>query len=252
MQEQPETKHETGRTEENGEEALHGAIKEPEKLRGRCHQKAKEYCGAIQNWVALLTLIFVAGYTVLTFGLLQETKRSVVVGTRAWVGPKDVFVDAFGPRSEKTNIILEYKNVGKEPARNFNDTYNDDWTATVDDIDHIDISKNCFADDDDGKPSKKTTCKDRINNWLENNCWHKPPYEHRVIYPDFSDTVSKDFKTVDRIAKKKVGFLQGCFIYQSQVTGAEVHRSAFCYFQRFLPDGTKHQMHACPEGNDAN
>jgi len=140
--------------------------------------------------------IGVCFYTLLTFALttlafcqLQETKHSLVADTRAWVGPYEVSIDAFGPQSKTTNLVLKYKNAGKEPALNFNDSYNDDWTGTVDDSDKLDFTKNCFADDPNGKPSEET-CADRINRWLKTNCERKAPYEQRVVYPDFSDTAS--------------------------------------------------------------
>jgi hypothetical protein len=250
--EKPETEHQEqqakgGQHETNG---IAGRQSIAEQNPG--NNPKKGYFSKFKNWVSLFTLLLVGTYTVLTYCALLETRRSVVASTRAWVGPYEVSVDGIGPQSETANIVLKYKNAGKEPALNFNDSYNDDWTGTLGDGDNIDLGSNCLADDPDGKPSK-TTCADRINRWVEDHCWNKPPYEHRAIYPEFSDTTLKPFTiTKDRIGKKKIGFLQGCFIYRSRVTGDADHRSAFCYFEQFVSDLRPHPMRSCPQGNMAN
>jgi hypothetical protein len=206
--------------------------------------------------VTFLAALAAAGFTGWlgwrTADLANDGHKQLIAATRAWIGPNRVSIEGFGAQSKATNIVLDYKNTGKEPALNFNDSYNDDWTGTLINGDQLDLTNNCLADGPNGQPSQET-CKSRITRWLENNCRNKAPYENKVVYPDFPNSVTKSFTiTPERIGKKKVGFLQGCFIYRSRVTSEIEHRSAFCFFDLLVPDRSAHTMRSCPEGNDAD
>jgi len=203
-----------------------------------------------------LLAIVTAGLFWATRDLAVDGQKALIANTRAWVGPFEASIDGFTSQSKVANILIKYKNPGKEPALNFNDSYNDDWTGTLsNDLrpdQPVDLAKNCWADGPTGTVTRET-CEARIARWLKDYCSEKAPYENRVIYPEVPYEVAKPFKvTPDRIGIKKIGFLQGCFIYRSGVTRDQDHRSAFCYFDRFIPSGQSRKLRSCSVGNQAN
>ena len=181
---------------------------------------------------------------------------NLVASSRAWVGPYDVLINGFLLQSNATDILIKYKNTGKQPALNFNDSYNDDWTGTMERElaagEQPDLVKNCWADGPTGAVTQET-CHARIKRWVRDYCWSKAPYENRVVYPDFPYETSKPFQiTPERVGVRRIAFLQGCFIYRGRVTAVQDHRSAFCFLDQLLPNGRSRQMRSCSVGNDAN
>jgi hypothetical protein len=78
MQEQPETKHEGDDPAKDHEESLNSAIRESEKEKNSRYYKAREYFAEWGNRVGILTLLFVAAYTVITYD-------AFFVGNRAFI-----------------------------------------------------------------------------------------------------------------------------------------------------------------------
>jgi hypothetical protein len=201
----------------------------------------------------LLTLILVG----LTYCSLQETRRSVVASTRAWIGPSaKPTIDGFSAQAATTYVHINYKNVGKEPGVNFQESFIDDWTATLtapyNKNKLLNLSSECSADGDNAIATDRS-CKTRIEGWIKDHCDSLTGQEQRVAFPDFEYDSQKEIAAgAERRGSNKVLFVQGCFAYKSRITGDEIHRSAFCFFKNLEPNSGGDVMRPCSVGNTAN
>lgn len=168
---------------------------------------------------------------------------TLVASTRAWVGPAKATV-AISDAGIVT-IKVTYRNSGREPAIRFGDDWADDWAASIDaDSSEVDFSNKCHSD------GNHERCGKRAFLWKRDECDGKQFFENRVAFPDFSYTHSKTGLHVDKGDFNRVVVVQGCFVYESDITlFTSIHRTAFCYFYRIGQPGD--EMRACPVGNSA-
>jgi hypothetical protein len=201
----------------------------------------------------LLTLVLVG----LTYCSLQETRRSVVASTRAWIGPSTKpTIDGFSAQAATTYVHINYKNVGKEPGVNFQESFIDDWSATLpvpyDKNKPPDLSTQCWADGDNAIATDRS-CETRIEGWIKDHCDSLTGQEERVAFPDFGYDSQKEIAAgAERRGSNKVLFVQGCFAYKSRITGDKIHRSAFCFFKNLEPNAGGEVMRPCSLGNTAD
>jgi hypothetical protein len=141
----------------------------------------------------------------------EAARNSMIGSQRAWVAPRIARLSAEPKSGEQVNLVLEYSNIGREPATNFN--Y------------QVDI----FAESDAQAGRRvipfRAACLGATK---------APPGQ--IVYPaspssGYSINLTSDKAMVDSpvIAGEKLVILQGCFIYE---TVQSVRHSYFCYFYK--------------------
>jgi uncharacterized protein YoxC len=142
-----------------------------------------------------------------------ETARNSMLGSqRAWVGPRNVKMTTEPKVGEELEFIVEYQNMGREPASGF--AY---------DLDP-------FASATDEEASKRiipymTKCLNTVERKIGQVVYATTGFSQYNL----TAKAKKDFADGDMISGAKAIFLQGCFTYESIQS---VHRTFFCYFYK--------------------
>lgn len=163
----------------------------------------------------------------------EDSEKSLVAGSRAWVGPTDAKITSGAPADgQPVKVVISVRNSGREPARDVR------WLPTK------------IVAADDGTLSQKVDTNLRF-------CIGTPSQKFgQVIYPTggfgegFEFTVLFDGSEVDQevIDGKKTIGVQGCLTYES--FGATRH-SAFCFFFQNKTSALEH-LNICSSGSSAD
>ena len=164
----------------------------------------------------------------------EDSEKSLVASSRAWVGPTDAKITSGPLAIEKpTKIVISVRNSGREPARDFR------WIPTT-----------IISSRGEGTLDQKVDTNLKF-------CLGTPSQKFgQVIFPTggfgegFEFTVSFDGSKIDQavIDGQKVIVVQGCLAYES--FGATRH-SAFCYFFDNKSSALEH-LNICSGGSSAD
>lgn len=165
----------------------------------------------------------------------EDSERSLVASSRAWVGPTDAKITSGAPAvGQPVKVVISVRNSGREPARDFR------WIPT----------KIVSSKSDEGTLSQKVDTNLRF-------CLGTPSQKFgQVIYPTggfgdgFEFTVLFDGSEIEEevINGEKILVVQGCLTYES--FGATRH-SAFCFFYDNKATAPEH-LNICTSGSSAD
>lgn len=163
---------------------------------------------------------------------------TLVAANRAWLAPRRVRVDGKLVEGSNLEYLIDYENVGKQPALDVGIFEDADSPGTVD------------------IPSEGASWYSVFEGVANNSCNGKVPRKgDLVIYPGPGDrpySVRTKYPVPkDVFERKKVLMLKGCMIYK---TFDELRQSAFCFILAPIaglpPEEWKFVR--CPTGNFAN
>jgi hypothetical protein len=162
---------------------------------------------------------------------VRASREAMIASERAWVGPANAKADGPPITTKPLDVVVEYKNTGREPALN-----------AVYDLQH----KIGRLDDPD--------LLNEMSKFIE-QCkmmWH--PNQAQVIYPmtnneyNLSHQIDASEINDDVVSGENVILVYGCFSYETIQT---IHRSWYCYY--FKSGVTKPQnWNICATGNGAD
>jgi hypothetical protein len=166
---------------------------------------------------------------------VQTAHETMIASQRAWVGPINAKIDIAPVAGSPLDVVVEYRNTGKEPA-----------LAVFQGIDSFTFTQ---AEDDSG------ITRSRIINFAV-NCFDKQSSDGaNVAYPASGSsedqiTITVPKETIDDAVVKgtKTVVILGCFAYE---TSGATHHSSFCFL--FKAGKTKLQnLNYCPAGSHAD
>lgn len=147
----------------------------------------------------------------------KDAEKATVEANRAWIAPRGLYIDYEHSTKKGVDLIVEYENIGKEPALNLTfNQYIDDFTGGAP------------ASNNQTAPAIKAnkTCIDPIKG-------HPPSFPMRqggnegMMLTMNDGNFLKNFPAM--LAGNRTLYFEGCFSY---VTFLATHRSAFCYYLR--------------------
>jgi hypothetical protein len=163
----------------------------------------------------------------------EDSEKSLVAGSRAWVGPTDAKITSGAPaEGQPVKVVISVRNSGREPARDVR------WIPTK------------IVDANEGTLNQKMDTNLRF-------CLGTPSQKFgQVIYPTggfgegFEYTVQFDGSEIDQevIDGNRVFVVQGCLTYES--FGATRH-SAFCFLFKNKTTALEH-LNICSTGSSAD
>jgi hypothetical protein len=129
MQEQPDPGREGQQLQADHEEALYAALQHTQEQKESRRQKAKRYLGKWNDIVPVLTLLFVAAYTVVTFNIFFVGNRAFMYFDKAiveivdrpirpQVAPGVVVANPPSVTEKVVAISFSLMNAGNTPTRN--------------------------------------------------------------------------------------------------------------------------------------
>jgi hypothetical protein len=191
-----------------------------------------EYVTAWSTFVLSVATLVLA---IVTCSTDATTRKTLVAANRAGVGPYSAKIDKSPNNiSDVMNLIVHFRNTGREPGIRGSITFEFDSMDVTDPIARI----------RDIEEEHARTCSTKM-----------PIEQSRIFYPSGE---SADYRTTERIDPKRVDWdviygrkyitIHGCAIYE---TFHQFHHSAFCYFFRAGVTPIS-ELLICDRGNDAD